>query len=460
MQHADALEAVVDRALGAELGVRAKQRELETQAGDRGLEAGADLGDDLLQALRLHVEPRHEVGDELDEGLGVPVERATRHDKRLQVVVARREGLDLRRGADPTRGGRDARRDLGVVLAGSSALGEHATEQREQVLLLRAEPREIASHVEVGDAVRRLGIELDRRRAEAGVAAGHVLELHRDVGELESGQRGEVLLRLLLGLEPERVLDDPFSLGVGEAGFDRRETIHLGLALALLELGVRDGGQQRAVRVVEQLGADEGLEEAAFGAGLLEALQVGVEVEGGDRIALVVVRGQAREQQAKRVGKAGVGALALLELEMVDRGVDLLLFHAVVRQPLQRVEHDLLNLLGVLGHDALETGAEDRFLVIVLQPATVGQRAAEARVDERFTEWRAGVRQQHLGKDLHCQRAERVRARHRDPRSQRLRLARVVLGRGGRVGLDRGHRLRRPRDVRDLGVDLHTLEPR
>src|SRR2546422_4091730 len=32
-------------------------------------------------------------------------------------------------------------------------------------------------------------------------------------------------------------------------------------ALPLLELGVRDGGHQRAVRVVEQLGADEVLED-------------------------------------------------------------------------------------------------------------------------------------------------------------------------------------------------------
>ena len=76
VEHADALEPVVHRALGCQLGVRAQDRELEGQAGDRALETRADLRDDLLQALGLGLEPREEVGQQLDERLRVAVERA------------------------------------------------------------------------------------------------------------------------------------------------------------------------------------------------------------------------------------------------------------------------------------------------------------------------------------------------------------------------------------------------
>ena len=67
--------------------MRAQQGELKDQARDRGLETRADLGDDLLQASRLDLEPGDKVRQQLDERLCIAVESAPGHDKRLQVVV-------------------------------------------------------------------------------------------------------------------------------------------------------------------------------------------------------------------------------------------------------------------------------------------------------------------------------------------------------------------------------------
>ena len=139
MQHADALEAVVDGAFGAELGVGPKHRELKAEAGQRALQARADLGDDLPQPLRLDLQPRDQVGHQLDERLRVPVEGAPRDDERLQVVVARGQRLHLRRRADATGVGRDASCDLNIILPGRPALREHAAEQWKQVFLIRRE---------------------------------------------------------------------------------------------------------------------------------------------------------------------------------------------------------------------------------------------------------------------------------------------------------------------------------
>ena len=78
----------------------------------------------------------------------------------------------------------DSRRDNRVVLARGAALGENAAKEREEVLLLGGQLGEVAANVEVGDAIRGLGIELDPRLAGLRVVAGHVFERgnERDTG--------------------------------------------------------------------------------------------------------------------------------------------------------------------------------------------------------------------------------------------------------------------------------------
>ena len=114
----------------------AQQRELKAQAGERALEARADLGDDLLQAFWFDLQTRHEVGQQLDERLGVAIERASGHDEGLEVVVACGKRLHLSGGADAPGMRGDARGDLHVVLPRRSALRQDAAEQGEKVLLL------------------------------------------------------------------------------------------------------------------------------------------------------------------------------------------------------------------------------------------------------------------------------------------------------------------------------------
>ena len=254
-----------------------------------------------------------------------------------------------------------------VVLTGRAALGQDAAEQRQQVLLFRGQHRKIAAQVEVRDPVGGLRIELDPGRAEIFVAAGHVLELHRDVAQVEGGKHRQVRFGLLLRLQAQRLLDDALTLLVGEACFDFGQALQLSLALPLLQLRVGHHREERAMRVVEQLGLDQVFEESALF----------VEIESAEGVTAIEVAGHRGEEHPERVGEAGVGALALLELEVVDRRVDLRGIDTRVRQALQSVEDDFLDFLGILVLDALEPSAEHRLLVVVSQPAAVGERAAQ-----------------------------------------------------------------------------------
>ena len=95
------------------------------------------------------------------------------------------------------------------------------------------------------------------------------------------------------------------------------------MALPLLQLGVGHDCQQRAVLVVEQLGADEVLEEPPFDTRPVQVLEIRVEFQRRERIPSVEIGGHRREQHAQRVRETGVAAFALLEFQVVDRGVDL-----------------------------------------------------------------------------------------------------------------------------------------
>ena len=194
------------------------------------------------------------------------------------------------------------------------------------------------------------------------------------------------------------------------------------------------------MRVVEQLGADHVLEPAPVLSLLLQPGQVGVEVHRRVRIPAVVVGGEAAEHHLQRVWKTGVGALTLLELEAMDDGIDLRRIHAIIRHLRQRFEHHVLHLAGVLRPDVLEARAEHALLVVVLQAGAVGHRRSELGVDERLPQRRARVAEKDLCEHLHRQQPERVGARDRDPRRERLRAPRVVLARRRGIGLGQGRR--------------------
>ena len=144
---------------------------------------------------------------------------------------------------------------------------------------------------------------------------------------------------------------------------------------------------------------------------------------------------------------------------MVDGGVDLRGVDSAVGQALEGLEDDLLHLLRVFGGDSLQACAEDRLFVVVVESGPVSQRAAQARVDERFAQRRARVGQQDLGQHLHGQRAERIRAGNGDPRGECLRLASVVFASRGRKCLDARRGRLESLHVPDRRVDLEALEP-
>ena len=70
--------------------------------------------------------------------------------------------------------------------------------------------------------------------------------------------------------------------------------------------------------VVEQLGADQVLEEAALLAGLLQVLEVGVEVQRIVGVAAVVVRREAGEEELERIREPRIRSFAFLELEPLE----------------------------------------------------------------------------------------------------------------------------------------------
>ena len=78
VQHADPLQAVVDSALGAELGGGSQDGELKAQARDRALESGRTFVDDLFQPVRLDFQFCGQIREEIDERADVAVERPAR----------------------------------------------------------------------------------------------------------------------------------------------------------------------------------------------------------------------------------------------------------------------------------------------------------------------------------------------------------------------------------------------
>ncbi len=70
----------------------------------------------------------------------------------------------------------------------------------------------------------------------------------------------------------------------------------------------------------------------------------------------------------------------------MDRGVDLGLVHPVSRQPLQGVQHDLLDLFGVFGCDVLQACPKDGLAIVILQTAPVRHRGTELGIDQRFAQ--------------------------------------------------------------------------
>ena len=80
----------------------------------------------------------------------------------------------------------------------------------------------------------------------------------------------------------------------------------------------------------------------------------------------------------------------------MDGSVHLGFVHAVPDETLERVQHHFLDLLGIFGCDVLQARAKHRLAKVVLEPASVGHRGAELRIDQSFAKRRCGVAEQHL----------------------------------------------------------------
>ncbi len=130
-------------------------------------------------------------------------------------------------------------------------------------------------------------------------------------------------------------------------------------------------------------------------------LEVGVEVQGIVGVAAVVVGRKAGEEELERIRETRIRSFAFLEFEPVDSGVDVSLVDALTGESLERIEDDLLHLLGVFGRDILQAGAENAFTIVVLEAAAVSQGRAEARIDQSLAERRSRVAHEDIGQHFH-----------------------------------------------------------
>ena len=104
----------------------------------------------------------------------------------------------------------------------------------------------------------------------------------------------------------------------------------------------------------------------------------------------------------------------------MDDSVDLLWVHTLAGEALESVQHHLLDFFRVAGADVLQACPEDCLAIVVLETAAIGHRRPEPGVDERLSQRRTRVTQEHLAEDPHRQQAERVARVDCDPGDQRL----------------------------------------
>ena len=80
----------------------------------------------------------------------------------------------------------------------------------------------------------------------------------------------------------------------------------------------------------------------------------------------------------------------------MNRSINLLCIDSVGRQSLERVQHNAFDSGRVCDRDALQAGAEDGFLEIVLITTAVSQRAANLGVDQSLAQRRRRISKQDL----------------------------------------------------------------
>src|SRR4029077_16125681 len=133
--------------------------------------------------MRFDLQPCGQIGEQVDEWTDIAVKGPAGDQERLEVVVARRQRLHRGPGTDASRNRGDAVRDLHVVLARSTGLGEYSTEEGQQLLEVVREGCEVGTDVQVCDAIRGQWEELHGRVADPDLATLHFIEEPRHVRE-------------------------------------------------------------------------------------------------------------------------------------------------------------------------------------------------------------------------------------------------------------------------------------
>ena len=306
----------------------------------------------------------------------------------------------------------DALRELDVVLAGRAHLLQGAAEEGDVGQQLLRHRAQVEAQVHVQDAVgEEVVIE---QRAVGHVADGDGNRLVRavEVGQLERREARQVLGRvgaLLACLERGRVGDDGLNLFRRHGRFGRVELFPLFGCQPVVMRRVRFGHHGQAMRVVEQVGADEATQEAGvFGQAALDHGQRQLVAQRLERVAAVVpiLQGAHVEAQPTREGTGVI--LAQAELNGIERRFDHVRIDAVGRKLFQRFDDQRLDFGRVAAGDPLHGHAEGGLAHVAAQPAA--DIFAETGVDQGLAQ-RRGLRADD-GIAEHAQRHAQRRVGH------------------------------------------------
>mmetsp|Transcript_2656 Transcript_2656/g.6328 ORF Transcript_2656/g.6328 Transcript_2656/m.6328 type:complete len:375 (-) Transcript_2656:622-1746(-) len=210
------------------------------------------------------------------------------------------------------------------------------------------------------------------------------LDVELNVGDGERRKHGHVLGSLLLLLEVGSGCYKSFGVLRGESSLGVLEPVRLLFVELVLVLRVGRHNHSDAVHVVEQLLLNQLLEVGALGERLPEGGHVLVDLQRTDGVALVAPGRHGTHSQVQ--AEAGAD-MALAELHLVSESLEAVLLKASLSCFLERVEHNLLDLVHVVGRDVLQSNAESGLGGRRVVPSARSVARANPRVDQRLVHW-------------------------------------------------------------------------
>jgi len=299
-------------------------------------------------------------------------------------VAAAPDRRDQRGRRDAARLAPDALRQLDEILGLGAHLQQGPAKQRHIRQQILRQGVEVKAQVEVDDAVGEQIVVEQLPLAQRQMLNRDAPDVPVEVGQRQGGdgrQRLRRVGRLLDAAQFLRVGDHGLEVGLAHGGAGCGQT---GL-LRRLALGagawVRDQGDRRAVRVIQQVAGDQLLKVTPGGDAGLDPLQRRLEGQRVQRIAAVQPDGQHADHQRQPAREAAGVSLPQLEFDRVHGSLDHLRIDAVAGQGGQRVHDQGLDLIHIGGVDALETSREVH-LALVGADAAIGQVFAQAGVDQ------------------------------------------------------------------------------